>query len=200
MQEAISKYKKIAKGCIKCNNLITNIQGGCMESMSNTEGATKSKKSFFKKPAFWIIAVIAVLIASSGASSDDSKQSSGTPEAKTAETTKTEEPAVKEDAIAPEFKSALAQADSYANKMNMSKKGVYEQLVSEYGGQFEPEAAQYAIDNVKSDWNANALASAKTYQEKMNMSPAAIRDQLISPYGGKFTEPEADFAIQNLNK
>jgi hypothetical protein len=83
--------------------------------------------------------------------------------------------------------------------MNMSKKGVYDQLVSEYGGQFKPEAAQYAIDNIKADWNANALASAKSYQDTMNMSPAAIRDQLVSPYGGQFTESEADYAIQNLN-
>ena len=83
--------------------------------------------------------------------------------------------------------------------MHMSKKGVYNQLVSEYGEKFSPEAAQYGVDNVKADWNANALAKAKTYQDTMNMSPAAIRNQLTSDAGEKFTEAEADYAIQHLN-
>lgn len=104
-----------------------------------------------------------------------------------------------EPSVPAEYASALAKATVYANTMNMSKQGVYDQLVSEYGEKFKPEAAQYAIDNVKTDWNKNALAKAKTYQNDMNMSPAAIRDQLVSEYGEKFTAPEADYAIQNLN-
>ena len=82
--------------------------------------------------------------------------------------------------------------------MHMSKQGVYDQLTSEYGEQFSTEAAQYAIDNVKADWNANALEKAKSYQDTMSMSPSAIRDQLTSEYGEKFTEEEADYAIVNL--
>ncbi|UGS28462.1 Ltp family lipoprotein [Microbacterium resistens] len=87
----------------------------------------------------------------------------------------------------------------YSSVMYMSKAGLYDQLTSEYGEKFSPEAAQYAVDNVKADWNANALAKAKTYQEQMAMSPEAIRDQLTSEYGEKFTQEEADFAIANLN-
>lgn len=83
--------------------------------------------------------------------------------------------------------------------MHMSKLGVYDQLTSEYGEKFSPEAAQYAIDNMKADWNANALAKAKDYQSQMNMSPEAIRTQLTSEYGEKFTPEEADYAIQHLN-
>lgn len=101
--------------------------------------------------------------------------------------------------VPAEYKSALNQATSYANTMHMSKQGVYNQLVSEYGGKFSAAAAQYAIDNVKADWNANALAQAKTYQDTMHLSPAAVRDQLVSEYGGKFTAAEADYAIQHLN-
>jgi len=105
-----------------------------------------------------------------------------------------------EDASVPkEYKSALNKAASYANTMHMSKRGVYDQLVSDYGEKFSAEAAQYAIDNVKADWNANALAKAKNYQNTMNMSPAAIHDQLTSEYGEKFTQAEADYAIQHLN-
>lgn len=111
---------------------------------------------------------------------------------------KTPEP--KQPSIPTEYKSALSKATSYSNTMHMSKKGVYDQLVSEYGEKFVPEAAQYAIDNVKADWNANALAKAKIYQNDMKMSPAAIHDQLLSEYGEKFTLPEADYAIANLDK
>ncbi len=104
-----------------------------------------------------------------------------------------------DNSVPREYKSALNKAAFYANTMHMSKRGVYDQLVSEYGEKFSAEAAQYAIDNVKADWNANALAKAKFYQNTMNMSPAAIHDQLTSEYGEKFTKAEADYAIQHLN-
>ena len=83
--------------------------------------------------------------------------------------------------------------------MHMSKTGLYGQLTSEYGENFSPEAAQFGVDNVQADWNANALAKAKSYQENMAMSPESIRDQLTSEYGEQFTAEEADFAIQHLN-
>jgi len=101
--------------------------------------------------------------------------------------------------VPAEYKSALNKATTYANTMQMSKLGVYDQLVSEYGEKFLAAAAQYAIDNMEADWNANALSKARTYQNTMNMSPASIHDQLISEYGEKFTQAEADYAIQHLN-
>ncbi|HMS92234.1 MAG TPA: Ltp family lipoprotein [Candidatus Saccharibacteria bacterium] len=105
----------------------------------------------------------------------------------------------KQPDVPSEYKSALSQADSYANTMHMSKQGVYDQLVSQYGGQFSAAAAQYAVENVKADWNANALAKAKDYQKTLSLSPAAIHDQLTSQNGEKFTQAEADYAIQHLN-
>lgn len=102
------------------------------------------------------------------------------------------------DDVPTEWRNALRQAGTYSDTMHMSKQGVYDQLVSEYGGQFPADAAQYAIDNVEADWNANALAKAKTYQETMGMSTAAIRDQLVSEHGEKFTPEQADYAIANL--
>lgn len=84
--------------------------------------------------------------------------------------------------------------------MNMSKQGIYDQLISEHGEKFTSDEAQYAIDNVKADFNKNALKKAKSYQETMSMSPAAIKDQLTSEHGEKFTQEEADYAIKNLNK
>ncbi|MDO4271770.1 MAG: Ltp family lipoprotein [Candidatus Saccharibacteria bacterium] len=97
-----------------------------------------------------------------------------------------------------EQKNALKQAGTYANRMHMSKQALYDQLVSEYGGQFSADAAQYAIDNVETDWKGNALESARTYYNQMSMSKNAIYDQLISPYGDKFTAEEAQYAIDSL--
>ena len=82
--------------------------------------------------------------------------------------------------------------------MHMSQQGLYDQLTSEYGEKFSPEAAQYAIDNVEADYNANALAKAKVYEETMSMSPDAVYDQLTSEYGEKFTAEEAQYAVDNL--
>ena len=103
-----------------------------------------------------------------------------------------------EDNIPTEYKSALKKAETYSDMMHMSKQGIYDQLVSEYGEQFSEEAAQYAIDNIEADWKENALKKAESYQETMNMSPSAIHDQLTSEYGEQFTVEEADYAIENL--
>lgn len=101
--------------------------------------------------------------------------------------------------VSREFKNALVKAESYSRTMHMSKRGIYEQLTSEYGEQFPAEAAQYAIDNMSADFEYNALQKAKTYQSSMNMSKRAIYDQLISEYGEKFTAKEAQYAIDHLD-
>lgn len=104
-----------------------------------------------------------------------------------------------ESNIPREYKSALNQADTYANMMHMSKDAIYNQLTSEFGGQFTEDAARYAVNHVDTDWNENALASAQTYSDSMHMSKARIFDQLTSEYGGKFTDDEAQYAVDNVN-
>ena len=115
----------------------------------------------------------------------------------TTETT-TVEASAENASIPTEYKSALNKAKTYGNLMHMSKAGIYNQLTSEYGEKFSPEAAQYAIDNVEMDWNANALNKAKTYSDTMYMSKAGIYDQLISENGEIFTPEEAQFAIDHV--
>ena len=110
-----------------------------------------------------------------------------------------EKPAPTKDVTVPaEYKSALAKADNYANDQHMSKKGLFKQLTSEYGEQFTDEAAQYAVDNVKTDWKANALAKATSYANDQYMSKQGIYDQLISEYGEQFTKAEAQHGIDNV--
>lgn len=98
-----------------------------------------------------------------------------------------------------EYKNALKKAQSYCENLHMSKQGIYEQLTSEYGEDFEKDAARYAIDNLECDYKANALAKAKSYRDNMSMSKNAIYDQLISEYGEEFTKSEAKYAIDNLD-
>ena len=159
------------------------------------------KKPIYKRVWFWILAIVVIAIFSSamngGSDKSSSKSSNSTQSTKTtddASSSSSEKPKV-----SAEFTSALASAKTYATTMHMSKAGVYEQLTADAGDKFPADAAQYAVDNVKADWNANALASAKTYQKDMNMSSEAIRDQLTSDAGDKFTQDEANYAIQHLN-
>ena len=101
-----------------------------------------------------------------------------------------------DSSVPAESTAALQTANSYVNSsVNLSKAGLYDQLVSEE--QFPSDAAQYAIDNVKADWNQIALASAKDYRESIGMSNASIHDQLINQE--KFTQQEADYAIQHID-
>ena len=168
----------------------------------------KNKKPIYKRVWFWIIAIIIVIGATGGSDTDDSKEiNSGNIESEqeisqnNIENTTAENKSENkvEDNIPTEYKSALRKAKLYADTMNMSKAGLYDQLTSEYGEKFTVEAAQYAIDNITVDWKENALKKAKSYQETMSMSPAAIYDQLTSEYGEKFTAEEAQYAIDNLN-
>ena len=168
----------------------------------------KNKKPIYKRVWFWVIAIIIVIGATGGSGTDDSKEiNSGNIESEqevsqnNSENTTAENKSENkvEDNIPTEYKSALRKAKIYADTMNMSKTGIYDQLTSEYGEKFTVEAAQYAIDNITVDWRENALKKAKLYQETMSMSPAAIYDQLTSEYGEKFTAEEAQYAIDNLN-
>lgn len=103
-------------------------------------------------------------------------------------------------ALGPECQTAIRKGQQYSDLMAISKAGLYEQLTSEYGEQYTPEAGQCAVDYLDKsiDWNANALRKAETYRDEMAMSPAAIYDQLVSEYGEKFTPEQAQYAVDNL--
>lgn len=150
------------------------------------------KKPLYKRFWVWFIAIIAVNMSNN----DKSTSSSGS---STTKSTSSTNAASSSSKVSTEFSSALAKAKTYSSVMKMSKAGIYDQLTSESGEKFPADAAQYAIDNLKADYNANALSKAKTYQKDMNMSTEAIRDQLTSDSGEKFTQEEADYAVQHLS-
>ena len=139
------------------------------------------QKPFYKKVWFWIVIAILVIVVG-GAIGGGSNESSNKPK------------------VSAEFTAALGSAETYAQDMHMSKAAIYDQLISKSGDKFPEDAAKYAVDHVKADWNKNALESAKTYQKDMNMSTAEIKDQLTSDSGDKFTPEEAQYAVDNLSK
>lgn len=168
--------------------------------------ADKTKKPIYKRIWFWVLIVLVIGAVGGGVSGNSGSSTAPDDEAATTQEASTDEASTdnseiqeeSEPEVPKEYENALTQAENYSDTLHMSKQGIYDQLVSEYGGQFSPEAAQYAIDNIDADWNANALAKARTYQDTMAMSPNAIYDQLTSEYGEKFTPEEAQYAIDNL--
>lgn len=171
--------------------------------------AGKVKKPFYKRIWFWVVVAVVVILIFAISSGSGNKSTSSTPKNQSATTSqqqsKTEDtPKASQAPATPdvpqEYKSALAKAQTYSDMMHMSKRAIYDQLTSEAGEKFSQQAGQYAVDNLKADYNANALAKAQTYQKDMNMSPAAIKDQLTSEAGEKFTPEEAEYALQHLSK
>ncbi len=189
--------------CKKCKNEIMDDAKFCPNCGTKTK-----KKPFYKKWWAWAIAIVIIGAAmTTGINESNAPNDVATQMATTSDDTQTKEPettetpketAEKKESIPTEYKSALKKAKLYSDTMHMSKRGIYDQLTSEYGERFSKEAAQYAVDNVDADWNANALEKAKLYQDSMSMSPAAIRDQLTSEYGEQFTAEEAAYAVAHL--
>ena len=104
-----------------------------------------------KKILKWIvIAVIAIIVVGAiagGTNNSDEEPTASTDDTTEETTTTNEETTVPvttpetepEEDVPTEYKSALRQAKSYSENLHMSKQGIYDQLVSEYGGQFTPE-------------------------------------------------------------
>lgn len=100
--------------------------------------------------------------------------------------------------VSREYRNALQSAYDYLDTMPFSKQGLYDQLTSEYGGQFPADAAQYAIDNVNTDWKENAVKEAENYLDTFPMSRDELYDQLVSEYGGQYTPEEAQYAVDQV--
>lgn len=109
------------------------------------------------------------------------------------ETIVVEEESSKEDEVPRELRNALKSAEAYVKILPFSKEGLYEQLIFE---EYPVDAAQYAVDNLVTDWNANALKAAIQYQDIMPMSLSGLYDQLI--FEG-YTTSQSQYAIDNLD-
>ena len=148
------------------------------------------KKPIYKRKWFIALIIIIVIAVIGGGMGGGSDEPSDNP-------SQTEQTASEKD-VPQEYKNALRKAETYSDTMYMSKAGIYDQLVSEYGENFPEDAAQYAVDNLDADWNYNALKKAETYYKDMAMSKDAVYDQLVSEYGEQFTPEQAQYAVDHL--
>lgn len=99
-----------------------------------------------------------------------------------------------------EHKMALKAAEQYLRTMPFSKQGLYRQLTADAGNKFPPEAAQYAVDNVKTDWKENAAKAAANYLKIMPMSRDELVNQLTSEAGDQYTLEEAQYGVEKAYK
>jgi len=93
------------------------------------------------------------------------------------------------------YSAALKEAQSY-NRLYLSKKGIYDQLI--FKG-FNSDTAQYAINHLNANYKANALAQARQHRKYSNLSKTEIYNMLTSPRIDRFTKEEANYAIQHLD-
>lgn len=95
--------------------------------------------------------------------------------------------------------NAVRSAESYLSFTAFSKKGLIEQLTSEYGEGFEVADAKFAVkyleENDLVDWNAEAVEAAESYLELSSFSRSGLYDQLTSEYGSGFTDKQAKHAL-----
>ena len=121
-------------------------------------------------------------------------------DSKTSDKTSTNNVKVEQETKVPrEHRNALRSAEVYLNTMPFSKKGLYNQLTSDAGEKYPADAAQYAVDNVKTNWKENALKAAKNYDKIMPMSKQGLYEQLTSTAGDGYTPEEAQYAVDHLN-
>ncbi|BDR57581.1 Ltp family lipoprotein [Xylocopilactobacillus apicola] len=90
---------------------------------------------------------------------------------------------------------AKKSAESYLKHQAFSQKGIYNQLISQYGENFTTSQAKYAIDHLKTNWNKMALKDAKRF--KGNTRTEDIKRILKNSH---YTDSEIDYAMKNLNQ
>ncbi len=98
------------------------------------------------------------------------------------------------------YSEAVEAAESYLDVIGYSRRGLYDQMTSEYGSQFLPDEANYAISYLEAnnlvDWYAQAVKVAEKYLESMSYSRQGLYSQLTSDYSEKFTAEQAEYALQ----
>ena len=87
---------------------------------------------------------------------------------------------------------------SYVDMAGFSKKGLLQQLTSEYGEGYDRADAVFAVQNVDADWKAEAVESAKSYLEMTSFSRSGLIQQLSSPHGDQFTRAQAEYAVTKV--
>ena len=127
--------------------------------------------------------------AATTATTQPTTQAQSTTQATTAATTESE------DDKESRFNYALEKARALSDLMHLSKQGIYNELVSPGGEKLKADAAQYAIDHLKTNYKANALTKAQEYSMD-GLDEDEIYNKLVNE--DLFTESEADYAVSHM--
>ena len=106
--------------------------------------------------------------------------------------------------------NAYRSAKNYIQFMPFSKRGLIDQLSSDYGDKYTKKQAKAAVKrlekNKEVNWKEQAVKVGQNYldmmgmsrQDMMGMSRQGLIDQLSSDYGDKFTVKQATYAADKL--
>lgn len=90
---------------------------------------------------------------------------------------------------------AIGAAEDYLSLTAFSRRGLIDQLSSEYGSGFSKADAAFAVDHIKVNWNEQAAKAAKSYLELTHFSRSGLIQQLTSKYGAQFTRAQAIYGV-----
>jgi hypothetical protein len=95
---------------------------------------------------------------------------------------------------------AVDSATSYLGEgQGFSEQGLLKQLTSSYGEGFTEAEAEYAVNSLNPDWDAQAVDSAKGYlSDGQGFSRSSLSQQLESSYGSAFTDAQAEYAVNKV--
>ena len=146
-----------------------------------------------------IIIILLVVIVVIACSSGDDEDKSPTPDTDTATVEENELPD-----MTTAQENAYESAKNYIDTMAFSKKGLMEQLTSEYGEGYEKKDARFAIRLLQKrgevNWKEEAVESAQNYLDTQSFSKDGLYEQLVSDYGEGFTEKQARYAVDKVYK
>ena len=90
-------------------------------------------------------------------------------------------------------------AQSYLSEgSGFSQYSLDQQLTSSYGSGFSQADAQFAINYLHPDWDAQAVDAAKGYMQQGGFSAESLTQQLTSDAGNGFTEAQAAYAVAQV--
>jgi Host cell surface-exposed lipoprotein len=94
---------------------------------------------------------------------------------------------------------AVDAAKGYLNEgQGFSEQGLLQQLTSSAGNGFTQAQAEYAINYLNPDWDAQAVDAAKGYIQMGGFSQASLIQQLTSSAGNGFTQAQAEYAASRV--
>ena len=94
---------------------------------------------------------------------------------------------------------AVDAANGYLSEgQGFSEQGLLQQLTSNAGAGFTEAQAEYAINSLHPDWDAQAVDAAKGYMQMGGFSQASLIQQLTSSAGSGFTQAQAEYAASQV--